>query len=86
MTLPRPHFPLAAAKSLSERLFAARLDLVRALEEKHGEAGGLAEEGDLAGAGREVAGERLEERGLAAAVGAEDRPVFAGTHLPVDAA
>ena len=34
----------SAAKSLSERLFAARLDLVRALDEKHAKAGGFAEE------------------------------------------
>lgn len=31
----------SGAKSLSERLFAARLDLVRALDEKHGKSGGL---------------------------------------------
>jgi len=33
----------SSAKSLSERLFAARLDLVRALDEKHGKQGELAE-------------------------------------------
>jgi type I restriction enzyme R subunit len=32
-----------AAKSLSERLFAGRLDLVRALDDKHAKAGGMAE-------------------------------------------
>jgi len=35
----------SAAKSLSERLFAARLDLVRALDEKHEKVGGLSEKG-----------------------------------------
>jgi type I restriction enzyme R subunit len=35
----------SAAKSLSERLFAARLDLVRALDEKQEKAGGFAEKG-----------------------------------------
>lgn len=34
-----------AAASLSERLFAARLDLVRALDEKRGNSGGLEDEG-----------------------------------------
>ena len=34
----------SAAKSLSERLFAARLDLVRALDEKHGERRSLREQ------------------------------------------
>jgi type I restriction enzyme, R subunit len=34
----------SAAKSLSERLFAARLDLVRALDEKQEKAGGFAEQ------------------------------------------
>ena len=33
----------SAAKSLSERLFAARLDLVRALDDKHPASGGVAE-------------------------------------------
>src|SRR5207249_2220726 len=34
-----------AAKSLSEKLFTARLDLVRALDEKHAKAGGFGEKG-----------------------------------------
>ena len=45
----------------------------------------LAEEADVAGAGGKVAEERFEERGLAAAVGAEDGPVFAALHAPVEA-
>src|SRR4051812_49729828 len=43
-----------AAKSLSERLFTARLDLVRALDEKQGKAGGFCEKArapDQAGGG-----------------------------------
>ena len=35
----------SAARSLSERLFAARLDLVRALDDKRGKAGGFSEGG-----------------------------------------
>ena len=45
----------------------------------------LAEEGDVAGAGREVAEERFEERGLAAAVAAENHPVFAASDAPIKA-
>jgi len=45
---------------------------------------GLAEQLDLAGAGREVAGERAEERSLAGAVRAEDDPVLAALHAPVE--
>ena len=41
---------------------------------------------DLAGAGREVTGERFEERGFAAAVGAEDDPVFAALDAPGEVA
>ena len=40
-----------AAKSLSERLFAARLDLVRALDEKRAKVDGLAEKGESYQAG-----------------------------------
>ena len=49
-----------------------------------GIAAGLAEEFDFAGAGREAAGERAEERSLARAVRAEDDPVLAALHAPVE--
>ena len=45
---------------------------------------GLAEQLDLARARREVAGERAEERSLARAVRAEDDPVLAALHAPVE--
>eukprot|EP01031_Cornospumella_fuschlensis_P007159 gene7159-8879_t len=45
----------------------------------------VAEEGDVAGAGGKVAEKGLEEGGLAAAVAAEDDPVFAALHAPVEA-
>ena len=45
---------------------------------------GLAEQLDLARARREVAGERAEERSLAGAVRAEDDPVLAALHAPVE--
>ena len=44
----------------------------------------LAEHGKIAGGGRQEAGERLEKGGFAAAVGAEDGPVFAVAHAPVE--
>ena len=44
----------------------------------------LAEHGKFAGGGRQESGERLEKGGLAAAVGAEDGPVFAVAHAPLD--
>ena len=44
----------------------------------------LVEQFDLAGARGEVAGEGFEEGGFAAAVGAENDPVFAGFHAPRD--
>ena len=45
----------------------------------------LAEERDVAGTGREVAEERFEERGLAAAIAAENHPVFAAPDAPIEA-
>ena len=45
---------------------------------------GLAEQLDLAGARREVAGECAEERSLARAVRAEDDPVLAALHVPIE--
>ena len=45
----------------------------------------VSEEIDITGAGREVAEEGLEEGSLAAAVGAEDGPVLAALHAPVEA-
>ena len=45
----------------------------------------VAEDRDVAGAGREVAEEGFEQSGFAAAVGAQDRPVLAAPHAPIEA-
>src|SRR6185437_10497929 len=46
---------------------------------------GLAEHDDIARGRRHIAGEGAEQRGFAGAVGAQDDPVFALRHGPIDA-
>ena len=45
----------------------------------------FAEEADAAGGGREVAGDRIEQRGLARAIGAQNAAPLAGIDREIDA-